>query len=433
MKTLKRTLKVLLIILPGIFTSNINAKDNVTEVLDTNMPTLRSTFASESFKSNTLFGDKLHPADFKLDSSYQAKWDAETNTWEEITFIISKQDQAGRDSLITFRDGYLENTKVEFKYDEAGNQIDVCYYRLFEEAWYITYKDTCTYNNHGDVTSKTTLQWLFGSHTGKAGTENKYKYAYEYDENNHVIETSYFYYNTTNENYYIVNKTNYTVLESGNIEESVHQSSNTEGAPLKIKGNTSYKYFEGINKEESIYSQWNDVTKTMDEYSKQTILYNDDNQKTENIYYYYNADSSNWSEREKYLYTYDEDGNLIEKESFYRNDTTQWMVSEKDVFYYSATSSATSVSEKRLETSSGNIGIYPNPAKRNITLQSEKLIGEAFDAKVVNANGQIVFEYACPKNNNSTVDMVLPKLARGLYFVQVSGPNLNQSSKLIID
>ena len=435
MKLFNQTIKALLIVLPALFFVNTSAKNTSTEQLDTNTPVLRATFLSESFRMNNYFGDKLHQADFKLDSMYRNKWDSETDKWKLNDFSTFEQDNKGRDSIIIFTDGYTKDTKMTFKYDDAGNNTEISYFRFCEAGWAIIEKHLYTYDEHGNETAELTQYSTFNTTPDDTTytSVGKNKHEYVYDANNHVIEKAFFIFDRSSKSYYITSKTNYTVSQTGRILESINQHSKDLRGPISLSSSSTYEYFDELNKEESIFSTWNKTTEKMEVSSKTITLFNENQQTTEEINYAYNADSSSWTERSKTQYTYCENGNLTEEEYSQWNDSTkQWKTTNKEVFYYSAASSTTAISHNSLITDTDKLQLYPNPATTHVTIQSKATIGGLFTVEINDTNGKTVFKNIYSDTKIAACNIQLPKLAKGLYILQVKGANIKQSTKLMI-
>lgn len=86
------------------------------------------------------------------------------------------------------------------------------------------------------------------------------------------------------------------------------------------------------------------------------------------------------------------------------------------------------VSVSELETE--RFLLYPNPVEGNsaITLKSSGL--SEFDLDIINLNGQVV--YTKPGNTVDLLNIELPNLSSGIYFIRVSTKSFKKTEKLII-
>ncbi|MEP6465654.1 MAG: M36 family metallopeptidase [Parafilimonas sp.] len=86
------------------------------------------------------------------------------------------------------------------------------------------------------------------------------------------------------------------------------------------------------------------------------------------------------------------------------------------------------VQDATAKTATGIITIAPNPASTNVTLtvSGNK---KALSVALVNASGQQIKTFSM---NGERLDMSLPKLASGMYYVRISGEGFTETRKLVI-
>jgi pimeloyl-ACP methyl ester carboxylesterase len=70
------------------------------------------------------------------------------------------------------------------------------------------------------------------------------------------------------------------------------------------------------------------------------------------------------------------------------------------------------------ESRERSISIYPNPATDRINIQISSNAGKGWQMRLVNMTGQFLMQRTIPENT-ATISMPLPRLARGVYLVEI--------------
>jgi hypothetical protein len=76
-----------------------------------------------------------------------------------------------------------------------------------------------------------------------------------------------------------------------------------------------------------------------------------------------------------------------------------------------------------------NMQLFPNPASRQVTISANGIEGRV-NAAIVDLNGRTVMEQSA---NAQSFTFDLNGLARGAYFVRLTGENINAVRKLVVE
>lgn len=75
--------------------------------------------------------------------------------------------------------------------------------------------------------------------------------------------------------------------------------------------------------------------------------------------------------------------------------------------------------------------VYPNPTKQGAALNIKSGTTSVFDVNIINTSGQVV--YSRSGNQGGLLNIALPGLAKGIYFVKISNPRISKVQKLIVE
>ena len=87
------------------------------------------------------------------------------------------------------------------------------------------------------------------------------------------------------------------------------------------------------------------------------------------------------------------------------------------------------------ELGGGSFGIYPNPVRRNVSLQFDRELKGNYKVEIINQVGQVVFSRHMHLDNQPTIQLALNNPpAAGIYFVRVKSTETNQlfTNKLVV-
>ncbi|HOY33217.1 MAG TPA: T9SS type A sorting domain-containing protein [Bacteroidales bacterium] len=83
------------------------------------------------------------------------------------------------------------------------------------------------------------------------------------------------------------------------------------------------------------------------------------------------------------------------------------------------------------ENSNTDFNIYPNPGDGNFTIQFDQVINEAFNMKIYDLVGKVVYSQQINPTGNSQ-QVSVENLISGTYFIRIDADDVHYSSKLVI-
>jgi hypothetical protein len=90
------------------------------------------------------------------------------------------------------------------------------------------------------------------------------------------------------------------------------------------------------------------------------------------------------------------------------------------------------VSSVSSHLSAKGINLYPNPTRGNLSISFSAEISENTIVKVINALGAEVYTQPIPQNSGQVVNLMLPELNAGMYFVQVRTAETTITKQLVV-
>ena len=95
-----------------------------------------------------------------------------------------------------------------------------------------------------------------------------------------------------------------------------------------------------------------------------------------------------------------------------------------------------SVSEIRLvkmTITKAIVKVFPNPAKDDVYIQLQNYIGNKLHIQLSDISGKVFFSNQLTVQSNGNYKLpLIRKPATGIYTVQITGDNINETIKLII-
>jgi hypothetical protein len=140
------------------------------------------------------------------------------------------------------------------------------------------------------------------------------------------------------------------------------------------------------------------------------------------ISYYQWWDGAQWINDQQYIYTYDSYDNLTVLLLKQKVDTL-WRNFEKDAYYYHEITGIDKQIPQETE-----IKIYPNPSNGKFSIQIPEA---ANDLKIYSLIGELVYSNPDLKQN-STQEINLTSLKKGIYFVKIQSNSKIYTSKIVI-
>jgi len=108
--------------------------------------------------------------------------------------------------------------------------------------------------------------------------------------------------------------------------------------------------------------------------------------------------------------------------SHYNYDGIDFVLYEKDIYYYSDITSINEVIDNY------NVSIYPNPA--NDYLMINTTINENLNIEIYTIKGQSVMSADCT-NNASEMRVDISQLPAGMYFISIANDQNNITKKFV--
>gem|GEM_PF-6410759 len=103
--------------------------------------------------------------------------------------------------------------------------------------------------------------------------------------------------------------------------------------------------------------------------------------------------------------------------------------------YYTLVASADMLTDREQALPVGqSLSIYPNPGKGHFYFRLEQPLEEAAVLKIFDVNGAVVEQIEYPFGlGREIVELMLPELAKGQYFVELRSAKQRFSSRVIVE
>jgi len=296
-------------------------------------------------------------------------------------------------------------------------------------SWIFLLKGEYTYDANNNLITEivsnwdtNTTNWIYNS-----------KYEYTYDTNNNLTTIIRSYWNTT---IWIYNyKYEYTYDTNNNKTSEIDSDWDASTNSWIYNYKYEYTYDASNNLTSEIHSNWDTSINSWINYYKYEYTYDSNNNKTSEIYSNWDTSTNSWIYNSKDEYTYDlavsidnvlvpwtESNYPILSVSHYNYDGIDFVLYEKDIYYYSDITGINEVIDNY------NVSIYPNPANDNLIINTT--INENLNIEIYTIKGQSVMstEYS---NNASEMRVDISQLPAGMYFIRIANDQNNITKKFV--
>lgn len=446
---------------------------------ETTIPITWEENGADTYKSVTLFNQQnkerscLKQENYiklRADSCYNLQYNETTIEWDN--YHKKYYSYEGTDYLNEIINFYwdatgaewLDNSKKEYSYSSDGFLVEELrkIWNTINEKWDNSGKYEYTYNKDGLMVEK-----LYINYNQSEGIWiPSLKYCYNYDDGNLVRESIYSW-DSDNErwegeisrkdysdfsdgewtlyNVYSWNKTvekwdtslqTERVLDADN-NITLETTSSWESSTGEYAYNNRYEYiFEDGNCTQNFYYKYDEINGWEGD-AKVEYSYNDSGYVVQLIRSKYN-DTDGWVSSNRQNYTYDMaytlndlisnndidyyDGVVSDRVTYeFDTDAQEW-VGKWDYLYYYTEVEIVNI----LPNYQKSLTCYPNPATNLLII--ELADNEETIIEIIDMNGKVVLA----QKINSTAQLNVGHLEKGVYLITLKGDSLNQVKKLVV-
>ena len=428
--------------------------------------TLCYTFTTDSTSEvdSTLQGMILYDYDNYNNIIYEDKYHFDTNTNNMV-----------RDSLF------------EWSYDENNNKTleAIYHYDTSSQKMIGDHKEKWSYNSSNNLTTDVIYRW----DTVNNAWTNYFQCDYIYDSINNLKFKNCYEWDLSDSLWKTYSKMEYFYKADSQVDSIMMYMWNTTDSTWEIykKAKYSYSYREDTLLETIVWYKWDSTDSVWKHWDKYESEYLNDTLISEDKFYWdYDPNLDEWVGIYKYDYEYDENGNATTKVSYYWDVVLlKWILQLKYNFSYNMNGGLNKIMSysydvaddewyyyEKIEFSYDNnelvlvayyayfsytpenwvikkkcyhhsrylfvpdimskpveYVLYPNPANSTVTIRCSKdLTGSTLE--ILDINGKTV-KYTKLNKTQTTID--ISHLAKGAYFVKISGKQGVEVRKIVVN
>jgi len=371
-----------------------------------------------------------------LETTYYT-WKPTLNQWEanyKHQYTYNDNSKMTSDLLTYWESTWLTSTKEVYTYDTEGNTTSRASYYWDSYLNKLEERNKTEYTYATNGTRLNSIDSWRSSGTGDWMMQSKTEYSYDKNKNN-TLKIAYLWDSDHwNSNF----KEEYTYDTAG--KNTLYINYNDNGGAWQAAVKDIYNYDATGNLTQDSQYDWNLGTNQWEISRQNDYAFDSEGNNTIGIISNKRNTNNVFMKESKYEYFYDYNysikeilsGGLLESSkcknmvthaTMYTYDGTGWKIAITSNVFYSAFNILSEVKTLSAES----IRIYPNPASKFITLQSDNA-EDQFTFELYNLQGKKVLNQVI-KNNTPVSVETLPK---GFYLYSIFDNGKMQNGKLII-